>query len=154
MPDDVSSRALEELAADFRKSRITHADWTHSAHLRVAAWHVDRFGRSEALERLRVGIRRLNDHHGTPNSETRGYHETITVAYVHLIGHFLATCPAGTTLATRAAELLASPLGAKNALLRHWTAPLLMSPAARAAWVAPDLMPLPELPPDRVRVTR
>jgi hypothetical protein len=145
-PEDFSARALEELAAGFRACTISHADWTHAAHLRVAAWHVDRFGRAEALERLRAGIRRLNDHHGTPNSTTRGYHETITVAYVHLVADFLARSPAGTTLATRAAQMLAGPLGARDVLLRHWSQALLMSPVARAEWVAPDLLPLPAWP--------
>jgi hypothetical protein len=145
-PDEFSARAQEELAARFRAGTIAHADWTHAAHMRVAAWHVDRFGPTEALARLRLGIRRLNDHHGTPNSPTRGYHETITVAYVHLIAHFLASSPVGTTLAARTALLLAGPLGAKDVLLRHWSQPLLMSPGARANWVAPDLLPLPDLP--------
>ena len=30
------------------------------------------------MERMRAGIIHLNSFHGTPNTDTRGYHETIT----------------------------------------------------------------------------
>jgi hypothetical protein len=137
-----SARDLEELAARFRASCIPHAEWTHAAHMRVAAWHIDRFGATEALARLRAGIRRLNDHHGTPNSPTRGYHETITVAYVQLIAQYLAATPAGTTFAARTSDMLAGPLGDRNVLLRHYSRDRLMSSHARAEWVPPDISPL------------
>jgi hypothetical protein len=38
--------------------------------------------------------------------------------------------------------LLASPLADGALLLRFWSREVLMSPAARAAWVAPDIAPL------------
>jgi len=118
----------------------------------VGAWHVDRFGAGEALPRLRAAIRRLNDAHGTANTPTSGYHETVTAAYVTLIAAFFAA-GAGDPLPDRVERLLASPLADRAVLLRFWSRDTLMSPAARAAWVAPDLSPL-ELPatdavPDR-----
>jgi hypothetical protein len=137
-----SSAALEELVARFRARTLPHVEWTHQAHLCVAAWHVDRLGAAQALVWLREGIRRLNDAHGTPNSPTRGYHETVTVAYVQLIAAFLAARPPE-PFATRAAALLASPLAHKEVLLGYYTRERLFSPDARAAWLPPDLQPLP-----------
>lgn len=131
----------DTLAARFAQCRISHADWTHQAHLVVGLWHVHRFGADRALELLREGIRRLNDSHGTPNSPTRGYHETITRAYVELLSRFLADGPANATLQERATELLASPLAGRDSLLRFYSRERLMSPEARAAWVVPDLQP-------------
>src|SRR5204863_2084826 len=90
-----ASGALDDLASRFVACTLPKGDWTHLAHLKVGAWHVDRYGPAEALARLRAGIRRLNDFHGTVNSATSGYHETVTAAYVRLLAAFLETCPAG-----------------------------------------------------------
>ena len=141
---------LAELVAAFRACAIPHREWTHGAHLRIGAWHVYHHGGDAALPMLRSGIRQLNDRHGTPNSPTSGYHETITAAYVRLIEGFLATFDEEVELEHRAAELVAGPLGDRSLLFRFWSRDLLMAARARAEWVAPDLAPL-ELPPEILR---
>ncbi len=135
----------------FQDATLPRALWTHAGHLRVGAWHVHHFGADAALLRLRDGIRRLNLAHGTPNSATGGYHETVTAAYVALIARFLAARAAmrpPAPFARQVDELLADPLADPKLLLRFWSKETLMSPAARAAWVAPDRAPLalPEPP--------
>ena len=85
--------ALDELAARFAAAAIPATEWTHETHLTMGAWHVARFGPDAALERLRAGIRALNAAHGTIDSDTRGYHETITRAYVRLLAAFLRARP-------------------------------------------------------------
>ncbi|HET6146572.1 MAG TPA: hypothetical protein VFH68_03515, partial [Polyangia bacterium] len=92
---------LADLAAQFLDASLPRAQWTHQAHLRVGAWHVDRFGAADALPRLRVAIRRLNEAHGGANTPTSGYHETVTAAYVTLIAAFLAAADAGEPLDER-----------------------------------------------------
>lgn len=81
---------VEALASRFADGSLPKAEWTHEAHLLVGLWHVERYGTSEALERLRTGIRRLNDRHGTPNTSLSGYHETITRAYVTSLAKHLS----------------------------------------------------------------
>ena len=93
---------LQDLAARFESATIPKAEWTHAAHLSVGLWHVDRYGPEEALARLRAGIRRLNDAHGTVNSTTGGYHETITRAYVVLFAELLAVDAPGMPLGEEA----------------------------------------------------
>jgi hypothetical protein len=127
---------MEELAGRFVACTLPKAEWTHAAHLRVGAWHVARFGPEEALARLRTGIRALNDSHGTVNSATSGYHETITRAYVALLAEALESA------ALDVDALIRGPLAARDALLRFYTREALMSPRARAEWVEPDLRPL------------
>ena len=131
----------EELARHFSACRLPKALWTHQAHLVVGLWHVTHFGRDGAMHRLRTGIRRLNDSHGTVNSATSGYHETVTAAYVELLDQFLAREPA-VSLDEHCARLLASPLAERNALFRFYSRAVLMSPRARGETVAPDLAPL------------
>jgi hypothetical protein len=133
---------VDDLAARFTARAILHAEWTHTAHLVVGAWHVHRYGPDEALARMRVGIRALNDAHGTPNSPTRGYHETVTRAYVVLLAEMLGRCPLTMPLADRVARVLASPIADKEALLAFYSRERLMSSTARAEWVEPDLAPL------------
>jgi hypothetical protein len=112
------------------------------AHLRVGAWHVDRYGADEALIRLRSGIRALNESHGNANTESAGYHETITGAYVRLITQFLARFDADASLEDKVRALLASPLADKSVLRAFWSREAMMSPHARAGWIEPDLAPL------------
>jgi len=134
---------IDELAARFQGAAIPATEWTHETHLTVGLWHVARFGADAALARLRAGIRALNAVHGTVDSDTRGYHETITAAYVRLLGGFLGGRPADEPLDDAVAALLAGPLAARDVLTRHYSRPLLFSPAARRGWVEPDLEPLP-----------
>jgi hypothetical protein len=134
--------ALADLVTQFLDASLPRAQWTHQAHLRVGAWHVDRLGADQALARLRSAIRRLNDAHGTANTPTSGYHETVTAAYVTLIAAFLTATDAAAPLDDRVERLLAGPLADRAVLLRFWSRDTLMSPAARAAWIAPDLAPL------------
>ena len=135
---------LDHLAARFEAAAIPRPEWTHHAHLLIGAWYVERVGPSEALAQLRAGIRRLSDVHRRCDMQTSGYHETVTAAYVRLVSSFLARCPPTMSLADRIDALLASPVAGKQVLLRHYSRGLLMSPRARAEWVAPDRAPLPE----------
>jgi hypothetical protein len=136
------ARSLEDLVATFRAGTLPRDEWTHLAHLRVGAWHVHHHGADEALPLLRVRIGSLNERHGTANSTTGGYHETITAAYLRLIADFLASANPELALDLRVAALLESPLADRAVLFRYWSRDRLLSPEARAAWLAPDLAPL------------
>ena len=135
---------LEDLVIRFQARTLPHGEWTHQAHLSVGLWHVHRFGAREALDRLREGIRRLNDSHGMPNTESRGYHETITRAYVTILAGYLASCH-GKPLAASVTALLASRAAEKDYPLRFYSKERLMSLEARAAWIEPDLRDLGDL---------
>ena len=136
---------LDDLVERFRALRVPRAEWTHTAHLRVGAWHVFHHGPEAALPLLRERIRRLNEHNGVANTPSGGYHETITAAYVQLLAAHLATFQPATPLEERVAALLAGPLAARELLFRYWSRELLMSSRARAEWVPPDLAPLAPL---------
>jgi hypothetical protein len=138
----LSPAELDAFAGRFAACTLTRSEWTHLAHLTVGAWYVTHYGAAEALARLRVGIRRLNESFGGVNSSASGYHETITRAYLTLLDQFLAASPAELSLAERVDRLSRSPLSDRQALLGFYRRDTLMSVAARVAWVAPDLHPL------------
>jgi hypothetical protein len=84
-----SASALESLVSRFHARTLPKSEWTHHAHLAVGACQVRAEGSERALTTLRRAIRHLNEAHGTANTDTGGYHETITRAYVVLIEEFL-----------------------------------------------------------------
>jgi adenylate kinase family enzyme len=130
------------LGPKFEACAIPAKAWTHAAHLSVGLWHVERYGREGALVRLRTGIRRLNESHGTVNSATEGYHETITAAYVELLAQYLECRKNGESLGAAIARLLGGPLAASDALLAFYSRERLMSVEARATHVEPDVAQL------------
>jgi hypothetical protein len=133
---------IDDLARRFAERSLSRAEWTHEAHLAVGLWHVREFGATEALSRLRTRICRLNESHGTANTTTSGYHETITRAYVGLLNEFLTRCPAERSLDEILADLLASPLAKRDALLAFYSRDHLYSATARLNWAEPDLAPI------------
>lgn len=142
MSSDYDITDLDEFARRFVAKEIPARLWTHGAHLAIGLWHVDRYGADEALRRLREGIRSLNEHHGKQNTESAGYHETITRAQVALLADFLTRSDAALPLIDRYAQLMASPLADRNLLLRFYSREYLMSNQARALWAEPDVAPL------------
>jgi hypothetical protein len=142
MSSDYDVTDLDDFARQFVVKAIPKRLWTHSAHLAVGLWHVERYGADEALRRLRDGIRSLNEHYGNVNTESAGYHETITRAQVELLADFLLRSDSAVPLIERYAQLMASPLADRSVLLRFYSREYLMSNHARAVWVEPDLAPL------------
>ena len=141
-------RDVESLARRFLALEVSRAEWTHQAHLAVGLWHVARFGTADALIRLRAGIRALNESNGVANTPGGGYHETITHAYVVLIGRFLTSRGLAQPSQTRDVQgdvdaLLLDPLAGRAALFDYWSRERLLSAQARAEWVDPDLAALP-----------
>mgnify|MGYP000849801749 CR=1 FL=1 len=134
--------AIHDIAARFQDCTLPHAEWTHAAHFAVALWLVRH--RPDKANTAGMGpmIRTYNESVGTENSDTSGYHETITRASLDLASAFHARFAPDTPLETVLAALLASPAGRSDWLFAHWTRERLFSPLARREWVAPDLAPL------------
>jgi hypothetical protein len=133
---------LDSLVRRFADRTLPKPEWTHAAHLAVGLWHVSRHGADGALARLRTAISQLNESHGTVNSATGGYHETITRAYVQLLAAFVAA-RAGQTPAGLVTAMLEDPLADRKALLQFYSRQRLDSVEARLGWVEPDLARLP-----------
>ena len=125
------------LVRAFEERSLAKADWTHAAHLTVGLYYCLHASFGMAKNLMRDGIYWLNDAHGTPNTESSGYHETLTVFWMKTIDAFLAAGDRGKGLAALANELVADCDA--RLPLKYYSRELLFSPAARAAYVAPDL---------------
>jgi hypothetical protein len=130
--------AVERLADAFERATLPATDWHHRAHLGVAMVLLRRHGHDDGLDRLRAGIRRLNRAHGVPESPTRGYHETITRFWVHVVWRFLERAAPGTSLDALEARLW-EVAGNRELPLVHWSRERLFSVEARGWWVEPDV---------------
>lgn len=133
---------VARLVARFQDRTLPHGEWTHRAHLTVALWYATHHPPAEALDLVREGILRLNDAHGVPTTPTRGYHETITRFYMHVIGRHIGERDHGGDWAERANRIV-ERLGSRELPLRHYSEARLKSAEARAGWMEPDLLPLP-----------
>jgi hypothetical protein len=130
------------LVSSFERCTLPKGSWTHEAHLTMGLWYTLHRPPEAALDAMRAGIHRLNQAHGVVSTPTSGYHETITRAYMRLIG-VLVSEDAGDGDWDALAGSVIERLGSRDALLGHWSRERLMSPAARAAWMEPDIRPLP-----------
>ena len=137
---------IERIAAGVLDRTHPYAEWTHAAHFAAALWLLRNAKTLRQHGGMEPVIRSYNEAVGDPNGETRGYHATITEASLRAAAHLLAGAGPEAPLAPLLAVLLASPLGQSRWLLDHWSEAYLMSPAARRAWLAPDLAPLPYPP--------
>ncbi len=116
-------------------------EWTHAAHFAAALWLLRDRG-DAALREMPPLIRAYNESTGVPNTDTGGYHETITLASLRLARKWLSERPE-TPLHEALDELLASPHGRSDWPLAYWSRELLFSLAARRAWIDPDVRPFP-----------
>lgn len=142
----MNMRDSVRLLDDFERRRLPKTRWTHEAHLVVCRLVLDRLGPDEALTHLRHAIRSYNEATGTPNTDTGGYHETLTRYYVRAVA-VAGNCPLD--------DLVAHPACSRTAPLVHWSRARLFSTEARRAWVAPDLAAIPWWPvPDGTLAVR
>jgi hypothetical protein len=134
--------AINHIATGLIARTLPKAEWTHAAHFAAAIW-LARYNPALLVPSV-IGaiIRSYNDATGTPNTDTSGYHETITVASMRATVAHLATFPADAPLHVVTNALIASPLGRSDWLLAHWRRDTLFSTQARREWVEPDLAPL------------
>ena len=116
-------------------------EWTHAAHFAAALWLLRDRG-DAALREMPPLIRAYNESTGVPNTDTGGYHETITLASLRLARKWLSERPE-TPLHEALDELLASPHGRSDWPLAYWSRELLFSLPARRAWIDPDVRPFP-----------
>ena len=114
-------------------------EWTHAAHFAAALWLLRHRPDWRLGERLPSLIRAYNEATGVPNTDSVGYHETITQASLAAAAAVLAGHPPETPLPEVIGTLMAGPLGRSDWPLAYWSQARLFSAEARRTWVDPDL---------------
>jgi hypothetical protein len=137
MSSPVSDADIEHIARGLIDRTLPKSGWTHAAHFAAAFWLLRHRG-DAAFQEMPPLIRAYNESTGVANTDTSGYHETITLASLRLARAWLRE-RSSVPLHAALAELLASPYGRSDWPLVYWSRGLLFSVAARRSWVEPDL---------------
>jgi hypothetical protein len=138
-----SDAEIEHIGEGLVARTLPRSEWTHEAHLAATTYLLLRRPDIDLDDELPDIIRRYNESVGGVNSDTEGYHETITRAFLHGVRLFLSEADAGAPLHDLVNELLLSPMGRREWPLRFYSPEKLFSVEARRTFVAPDVAALP-----------
>jgi hypothetical protein len=141
MPHFLSDAEIEHIGRGLLDRSLPKIEWTHAAHFAAALWLLKQPEMHAERDMPRM-IRAYNEATGVPNTDTSGYHETITLGSLRAARAWLVSRP-DVALYEALRELLASKYGRPDWLLAYWSKSVLFSAAARKAWVEPDLQQLP-----------
>ena len=122
---------------------LAREEWTHEAHLGATTYLLTRRPDVAVDKELPGIIRRFNESVGGVNSDTEGYHETITRVFLRGVRLFLAEADLKEPIHELVNELLLSPMGRRDWPLRFYSPQRLFSVDARKDWVRPDIASLP-----------
>jgi hypothetical protein len=136
-----SDAEIEYIGRGLVDRSLPKAEWTHVAHFAAALWLLRQPNMDADRDMPRL-IRAYNETTGVSNTDTSGYHHTITLGSLRAARAWLVRRH-GVALHDALRELLESEFGRADWLLTYWSKSVLFSSAARNAWVEPDLQPLP-----------
>ena len=138
-----SDAEIERIGEGLIACTLPREDWTHEAHLGATTYLVLRRPDIDLDAELPDIIRRFNESVGGVNSDTEGYHETITRTYLVGVRLFLTEPRNGEALHEIVNGLLLSPMGRRDWPLRFYSRERLFSVEARRSLVPPDLAVIP-----------
>ena len=130
-----------EFLAAFENCTLPFDEWNHRAHVRIAYLYACRHDVVTATKKMRSGVQRYNAANKVPDAIDRGYHETITQAFMCLIvsaNRQTGPHQSADEFCERHPELLD-----KRALLKFYSRDRIMTWEAKTCYVEPDLCPLP-----------
>ncbi len=135
-----SESELQRFVDAWKAGRLPKAEWTHSAHVAMAAYFAFDHAADATFAIMKAGILHHNTSVGTPNTEDNGYHETLTRFWAGEIGAFIRSGRFPSRLeAVRAA--VAEFGGDRDRFRLFYSFDVVRDRRARREWVAPDREP-------------
>ena len=119
----------------WESGRLPKAQWTHAAHVAMGSAYVVRHGPA-AVDEMRRGIKRHNAAVGTLDTETSGYHETLTRFWTIVLSRWVAGYSDPWLAACHAVGKFGEERGLHGL---YYSFDVVKDRAARAGWVPPDL---------------
>lgn len=132
---------IDNLINKFKNCTLPRCEWNHFAHLIVALSYLTQYEEKQAINLIRKGIQEYNKTMGIKSTKNSGYHETLTLFWIHMVRRYLFVVGKSSSLLRLANELI-DTYGNKNLPLEYYSRDLLMSCAARNHWIEPDLKPI------------
>ena len=122
----------------FKDLTLPKDEWTHEAHLIAALCLLIDHGLEKAEAIMPDMIRDYNISRGGINSDTDGYHHTITIFYLRMIEKFRIENPNGSR-EKQVQRLLNSEIAKPYYTMKYYSKEALFTPAARLGFVLPDI---------------
>ncbi len=122
----------------FEALQLEPGEFDHAAHVRLAYVYLCEGSVESAVGRMRSALLAFLAHLQIGQAK---YHETITRAWIMAVDHFMnqsAPCSSAADLLRINPQLLDSKI-----MLTHYSAEVLFSPAARQAFVEPNIQSIP-----------
>ena len=137
----MTSEKATQLIEQFESHTLPKEQWTHEAHFIMAFWYCLQYPLPQAVRKIRDGIKTYNISVGGENTDTAGYHETITLLYTSTITKYIVTRGITEFSSEQVKVLLQQPFLAKDYALQFYSKALFSDKEARKNWVQPDLKP-------------
>jgi hypothetical protein len=130
--------ALQQLVDQWSECSLPAEQWTHAAYVAVASWLAWNNTLADTYTLMKHGLRRFHEANGTPDTDERGDHETLTRFWTTMLffrihrGHF-NTC-------VQAVHAMVELYGEDNRAERaYYSFDVLKSKEAKRHWIAPDV---------------
>ena len=134
-----SIEELEDLVAKFISKTLPSNAWTHFAHLSVGLWFVAQHGREASSILMPKYIKNYNLSLGNENTDSGGYHQTITQFWIWLLDSYWRNVSDQTPLLKAVNNLHESLYGNPTNFLKFYSKDLIFSTQARRSFIEPDL---------------
>lgn len=137
-----SDDAVRRVGQGLLDRTLPKAEWTHEAHLAACLWLLRERPDVVPARDLPGIISAYNEAVGGENTDSAGYHETLTQLYVKGVAAFAGTVPGDASLVDAVNALLASEIAPRDWPLCFYSHERLFSVEARRGWIEPDLAPV------------
>lgn len=134
MTIEETTRLIEQ----FENHTLPKEQWTHQAHFITAFWYCLHYPLPEAVQKITSGIKTYNVSVGGQNTDSAGYHETITLFYMATIARYIITNGITAACDEHITALLQQPFMARDYPIHFYHKDVLHSKQARLGWVEPD----------------
>jgi hypothetical protein len=134
----LTERSLAELIERWSDGTLPAKEWTHAAHVATCSYLAWNNTLSATYRLMKDGLYRYNDATGTPNTDDRGYHETLTRFWCTLLffmihrGHFHSCLESANAMVERFGK-------ESRADQAYYSFDVLTSRDARRRWFPPDV---------------
>jgi len=130
-----SRGAFEKFVAAWEACTLPKKQWNHAAHVAIGAYYAVRYP-ATAFQRTKDGILRYNEAVGIANTETSGYHETLTRFWASILAKLVERIADPWEAACTAVEKLGEDRDLHHL---YYGFDVVRDTQARRIWIAPDL---------------
>jgi hypothetical protein len=136
----MTNSEIAHIVEGFKDMSLPEPEWTHEAHLVTALSLLRDYGLNQTEAIMPDMIRDYNTSRGGINSDSEGYHHTITIFYLRVLEAFRKQHPVLDYVALCNA-FLESPGAVKFYPLEFYSKEKLFSVEARNGFLPPDIKP-------------